>query len=315
MRWSFSILLLVLCGTFSLAQEPRLHADVDSTSYKIGQWIHLRVTADISPQIESIRPAAKDSIGPFEILHLQDLRDQNSQRVWNFRLTTFDSGRTFIAPIPFAYTLRGDTTQRIATTNMVFLTIHGVAIDPQGDIKDIKPPLDAPWLFEDFLPYLIALALLLLGVLAYWYYRKKKGEREASAAPAKPAIPPIQAALAALRDIEDQKLWQQGNIKEYYSAITEVIRRFLEDQYGIRALESTSDEIMHQLKSLPDALSLLKQFQILFTTADLVKFAKYQPTTDEHELELRLAYEIVRSMAEITRKQELKEEKEMNHVG
>ncbi len=315
MRLSSIILLVALAVTLSRAQELRLHADVDSTLYKIGQWIHLRVTAEVSPQIESIQPLPKDSIGPFEILHIQESRDKNDRRIWNFRLTTFDSGRTFIPPISFAYTLQGDTTQRIATTNMVFLTIHGVAIDPQGDIKDIKPPLDAPWLFEDFLPYLIALAILLMGLLTYWYYRKKKLEREASLEPTRPAIPPTQAALAALRDVEDRKLWQQGKVKEYYSAVTEIIRRFLEDQYGIRALESTSDEIIQQLKSLPDASLLLKQFQTLFTTADLVKFAKYQPTTEEHELELRLAYEIVRSMAEISRTRELKEKKEMEHVG
>jgi LPXTG-motif cell wall-anchored protein len=291
---------LLLLTSAALAQEPKLSAWTDSSTYKIGSWILLHVDADMLPQVESLGPAVRDSIPPFEILRIDTLAATRDGGVrhqsWTFRLTTFDSGKTIIPPVQFWYKAMGDTLQRSAFTNPVFLSITTIPFDPKGDIKDIKPPLNAPWMFGDFLPYLIALGILLLAALAYYYYRKRKKKQEEALLPSKPALPPAQAALTALRILEEKRLWQQGKIKEYYSEVTEIVRRFLEGQFRILALESTSDEIMQQLKSLPEASPLLKEFGAFFTTADLVKFAKYEPTPAEDDYELRWAYEIVRAM-------------------
>ena len=205
---------------------------------------------------------------------------------WLFRLTIFDTGKVYIPPAIFSYKNRGDTLTRVAYANPIPLTITTIPVDLKGDIKDIKPPLAAPWKFEDFLPYLVALAVIILLGLAYWYYRRLKKRREALNVAPKPDIPPWRVALAALHTLEDQRLWQQGRVKEFYSETTEIIRRFLEDQYALLALESTSDEIMGQLKPLSAAQALLKEFRSFFTTADLVKFAKSQPLPAEHESSL-----------------------------
>lgn len=296
MKFTAVCFVLVLVGALSYAQEPKISAESDSSSYKIGEWVNVRVKASVPQEVASLSPAAKDTIGRFEILKVAETVSDKNTREWTFRLITFDSGEVSIPPFPFSYTLSGDSTRRVASTNPIFLIIHGVTIDPQGDIKDIKPPINAPWKFEDFLPYLVALAILAAALLGYWYYRRRRRARGEVSTFAKPSIPPAEAALKALHFLEDKRLWQQGKIKQYYSEVTEIIRRFLEDQYRLLALESTSDEIMEQLKVLPDAQTLLKQFRSFFTTADLVKFAKYHPTTTEHEDELRWAYEIVRTM-------------------
>jgi hypothetical protein len=300
MKFIRYLILLFLFASAALAQEPKLAARTDSSTYKIGSWVLLHVDAEMPPQVEVLGPAVHDSVGSFEILRIDTLavtKDGDVRRQsWTLRLTTFDSGKTVIPPVRFWYRTRDDTLQRSASTNPVFLSITTIPFDPKGDIKDIKPPLNAPWTFRDFLPYLIALVILVLAALAYYYYRKRKKKREEAILPPKPAVPPAQAALVALRILEEKRLWQQGKIKEYYSEVTEIVRRFLEDQFGILALESTSDEIMQQLKTLPAASPLLKEFGAFFTTADLVKFAKYEPTPAEHENELRWAYEIVRLM-------------------
>ena len=51
-----------------------------------------------------------------------------------------------------------------------------------------------------------------------------------------------------------------------------------------------------QMKHIPDALNVWKEMESFFITADLVKFAKYEPSPAEHENEMRSAYEIVRVM-------------------
>jgi hypothetical protein len=299
--------LFISCN--AIAQELHLSAEFDSSSYKIGEWVNVRVKASVPQVVASLSPTVNDTIGQFEILKITETVGDKNTREWTFRLITFDSGEVSIPPIPFSYTLSGDSTRRVASTNPIFVTIHGVTVDPQGDIKDIKPPIAPPWKFEDFLPYLIVLTILVAALLGYLYYRRRKRQHAEVITFAKPSIPPTQAALKALHLLEDKKLWQQGKIKQYYSEVTEIIRRFLEDQYRLLALESTSDEIMEQLKLLPDAQTLLKQFLSFLTTADLVKFAKYHPTTPEHEDELRWAYEIVRTMMQrLQEKMEPKEE-------
>jgi hypothetical protein len=176
------------------------------------------------------------------------------------------------------------------------LNIAGVAIDPKGEIKDIKPPMSAPWLFEDILPYLIALIIAAALACGFYYYWRKKKRKRDLLADIKVIIPPHREALTALRVLEEKKLWQQGFVKQYYSEVTEIIRHFFERRWGIIALELTTDEILIQMKHIPDALKVWKEMESFFITADLVKFAKYEPSPAEHENEMRSAYEIVRMM-------------------
>ena len=287
---------LFLFASIARAQEPKISVRTDSAQYKVGTWILLHVDAELPPAVDSLALAVKDSLGAFEILNVDSSPAKSGHQQWLFRLTIFDTGKVYIPPASFSYRNRGDTLTRVAYSNPLPLTITSIPVDLKGDIKDIKPPLDAPWKFEDFLPYLIALAVMLLFGLAYWYYLRLKKRREASYVPPKPDIPPWRVALAALHTLEDRRLWQQGRVKEFYSETTEIIRRFLEDQYNLLALESTSDEIVEQLKQLPASQSLLKDFRSFFTTADLVKFAKYLPTPEENEQELTWAFHFVRAM-------------------
>jgi hypothetical protein len=310
-RLVFIFLPLLLCS-LAVAQEAGVTACLDSTEYKIGSWVLLHVEARFPQSVDSLIPAVRDSLGPFEILAVESHGPTEGRQQWVFRLTAFDTGGVFIPPIPFLYRSRPDTAVRVARSNPLPVSIVGIPIDPKGDIKDIKPPLDAPWRFEDFLPYIIALLLLTLIATGYYYYQKRKRQRELANIPPKPTIPPGQAALAALRILEDKHLWQQGKVKAYYSEVTEIVRRFFEDQHGLAALESTSDEILSQLKLVPEAASFIPQCRSFFTTADLVKFAKYLPTPSEHDQELGWAYEIVRAL--IPRYAEELEEQEVESV-
>lgn len=287
---------------FSSTQEVSVTAKTDSTNYRIGDWIRLAVEAKFPASVESVLPAVKDSIGSFEILRVEEMENPSQDsKGWVFTVTSFDSGKGYVPPVEIGYRVKGDTAQRIARSNSLILDLGSVAVDSEGEIRDIKPPLDAPWKFEDFLPYLIALILLALAISAYYYLRKKRKQREEAVVYTKPQIPPHQQALYELRELEDKKLWQQGKVKEYYSEATEIVRRFFEGRWGIDALELTSDEIIKKMKAVAESQAVWKEMQAFFTTADLVKFAKYNPTVVEHEKELKYAYEIVRAMVPVER--------------
>jgi hypothetical protein len=287
-------LFILFCSGIGLSQEVRLTAKTNIDTYPIGSWIDVLVSGKADAAVDSIKPIVRDSIGFFEVVTIER---QGAELQWLIRLTTIDSGKVFLPPIEFGYSTKGDTTIYKAYTNSLLLNITGVNINPQGEIKDIKPPMDAPWLFEDFLPYLIVLVIIASLALGYYYYRKKIKAKKDILADVKIVIPPHREALTALRVLEEKKLWQQGLIKEYYSDITEIIRRFFERRWDIIALEMTTDEIMAQIKHIPDALMVWKEMDSFFLTADLVKFAKYQPAPEENEKEMQTAYIIVRAMA------------------
>jgi hypothetical protein len=289
-----TFLLFFFLPSILFAQEVRLTAKTEIDTFRIGSWIDVHVDGKFNIAIDTIAPAVKDSIGLFEVVKVE--RSTNDSR-WLIRLTTIDSGKIFLPPIEYGYKVNGDTNTRKAYTNSLLLNVAGITIDPKGDIKDIKPPMDAPWRFEDYLPYFIAVFVLLMLVVGYEYYRVTKKKKKDILADVKVVIPPHHEALTALRALEEKKLWQQGLVKQYYSEVTEIIRLFFEKRWNIIALELTTYEILVQMKHIPEALKVWNEMESFFTTADLVKFAKYKPSPAEHENEMHTAYEIVHVMA------------------
>lgn len=293
----------VLCVlmTVSLhAQEPSVRASIDSAQYRIGDWIPVRVEAEYPAGSQILGPAEGDSLGTFEILAVKafepDIEDARSRQAFVVRLTSFEPGETAIPPIGFQVISGVDSSIHRVLTNSIPVTITTIEVEAEAELKDIKPPLEAPWAFEDVIPWLILLGVVAALGAAYWYYRKYKQGLKALPEPAMPALPAHEQALLALRELEQKRLWQQGKVKEFYSEVSEIIRRFFEGRFHIIALELTTDEILAELKRSPSAQPILKSVNTFLLAADLVKFAKYEPTLAEHEEELQMAYAIVRAM-------------------
>jgi len=276
------------------AQEVGLSAKSERREYRIGEWMDVIVEARVSVPIDTIGPAVRDSLGAFELLGAK--KEEGTNR-WLLRFTTLDSGTVVLPPVPFAYRATGDTAFRRAYSNSLSFTIATMAVDAQGEIKDIKPPLPGAWTVEDLLPYI--LVCVVLAALAYggYYLHKRRQQRLAQLVEDdRPEIPPHVVALTALRQLEEKKLWQAGKTKEFYSEVTEIIRRFFERRWNIIALELTTDEILAAMRRIPDAEPVRSEMRSFFQMADLVKFAKHQPSPEDCTNELRSAYEIVRVM-------------------
>lgn len=86
-----------------------------------------------------------------------------------------------------------------------------------------------------------------------------------------------------LRRLERRKLWQRGFVKQYHSEVTEIIRRYIERRFGVMALEMTTGEVMHNVKQTAMSVEVQETLFKFLSDADLVKFAKYQPTPEENE--------------------------------
>ena len=251
-------------GGIADAQEPvRLSAKTDAETYRIGDWIDVHIAGTVESVVDSIAPLVKDSVGLFEVIKIER---SGKEPIWLLRLSKTDSGRAYLPPIPFRYFVKNDTAQKTAYTNPMFLTLAGMAFDPKGDIKDVKKPLSAPWLFIDYLPYISCDSSPCRSRRRILYLpEKEKAKSGRIRAWSKLKFLPIERPLSALRILEEKKLWQQGLVKQYYSETTEIVRLFFEKRWSIVALEMTSDEILVQMKQIPEALTVWSDMENIFS--------------------------------------------------
>jgi len=136
---------------------------------------------------------------------------------------------------------------------------------------------------------LVIHGIIILIFAVYKKYFKKQPDLNSKEM--KLLLPPYVVALSQLDKIKQEKPWQQGRSKEYHTELTDIVREYIERVFNINSMEMTSEEILEHLKNLKVeqkiAYTGLKQ---ILQLADLVKFAKWNATPDEHELSLTNAY-------------------------
>ena len=292
----FSLIFLFFFNSLS-AQNISVSAYTDSTDYLVGDLIKYTIELNYDKGIEPTVPSIQDSLGRLEFISADEpVKIESSGKIterYNYTLSLYDSAEVTIPAIPIEYIKSGESEPRILETNPVTITVHTIEVDPSADIRDVKEPVKIPfdWVFWG----LIILACLILAVLAflcYKYYKSKQISTEQKIV--KIVEPPHKIALRQLSELEEKKLWQQGNIKDYHSEITFIIRKYFERRFNFLAMEMTSNEIMTQLRSKNEARKIFDETRKFFENADLVKFAKFEPMPSVNEEMMKQAYEIVK---------------------
>jgi hypothetical protein len=298
------LLLIVLVSMVLVAfpQDIRVTARLDTNAMLIGDHVGLTLKYTGPSKSQVLWPFLPDTIlgkitvigrGKIDTAYSADKNSVTFSQQLNF--TCYDSGFYTIPQIPFKYRLLPDTTSRMAASNMMLLAVHTVKVDTTQAIKPIMGPLKVPITFREMLPWILAaLAVILLIVLAIWYFKKRKKKEPIFKLRPKVVLLPHEMALQEMEKLRVKKLWQAGRVKEYYSELTEIIRKYIEDRFILPALEQTSAEITDSLRGHagcpPKALERLGELLVL---ADLVKFAKTKPGAAENDKCLTEAIEFV----------------------
>lgn len=160
-------------------------------------------------------------------------------------------------------------------------TVHLDKYFPQKDIQD------NPFLWSEWQPLLILLLAMfvLMGLGYYLYDRLKKNKPIIAKIKIVKFIPAHQKALKAIDKLKSERLPNTGKQKEYYTQLTDTLRLYIEERFGFSAMEMTSDEIIRKLNETGDS-KMISELRELFTTADLVKFAKYETLINENDMNL-----------------------------
>lgn len=177
-----------------------------------------------------------------------------------------------------------------------FIVLPPAGLAEGEELRPIKPIIKEEISWRDFIHYLYALlGVLALGGLIYWLLRKPSEEVEVVVAPPPPPPPAHVTALEALQSLKQAELWQRGEIKAYQSELTHIIRQYLEDRFGIQALEMTTDEIARALASTSFDKKQESKMREILQMADLIKFAKARPDVSLHDQYMQDAEAFVRA--------------------
>lgn len=296
-RTGLILIFVLFLSLNSYGQNISATASTDTTDYLVGDYIHISVKVKHDNGIKVHNPFTKDVFGKLELIKIEDpvVSDENGKQIVDYRyiVSAYDSSDFSIPAIQVGYQVGNDTTTLITKTNPLNFTVHTLPVKAEEDIKDVKDPIRIPLDWRLILLYiLIALAIIVLA--RYLYLRhKKKLEEEGRVVKHAPKIPAYLTALNSLHELEEEKLWQKGQVKEYHSTITEIIRRYFEDRFYLPALELTTDEALGKLKNRNEAKEILLITEEFLNNADLVKFAKYKPIASVNEEMMKQAYQIV----------------------
>ncbi len=284
---------------------------VDSTTLFIGDQtdMHLQVTHDKQEVVqmpvygETLMPGIE--IVDRTIVDTTYLANDQVQLNQYLTLTSFADSLFYISPIPF---VNGNDT--IFSEGISLNVVQPFEMDSTDmAITDIKDIYNAKiWWWGIIRWILLALACVGLGVGLYYLIRyimrQQKGEMTIK--PSEPKRPAEEIALEALDRIKQEKIWQNGQIKQYHTQLTDVLRTYIAQRYDFSSNEKTSDEILREMKiRLQDNRELYNQLQKMLQLADLVKFAKWRTTPDENELSLKIAYDFVHQTTPIAQEESL----------
>ncbi len=308
-RNKFGMAALVFLGSWFLAlgsiQAQTATASTKEKEYVIGDWIPVDLFISATSNNKVAFPNLKDSISEtIEVANYTPIDTVKKAGQYEYHqlvnLIVFDTGKILLPQFQFFVNNNGKVDTILSEAILVH--VAGVKIDTTKDIKDIKEPLKIPLTFQEILPYLIGAFILaiLAGVITWFFMERKKKQKPVDE---KYLLPPHVWAFKELDKLQQEKLWQTGEVKNYYSRLTDIARTYIELRYKIPAMEKTTDELMASMHKGMMKQSLKKELNEVLVLSDFVKFAKAQPDFMENEN----AFKIIKDFIDKTK--QIEEEK------
>ncbi len=284
-----TITYLLILLFFNIYQSVFAKIEVKSSimnpNITIGQQTVLSLSVEGGKQIEFPTFDSLQIIDKgIEVLSFKDsLSASGSTSFRNYIITSFDTTSNHIASL----TIKVDG--QFYSTKEINFHVQSVEIDTTSTeaIYDLKEAMLPPFNIEEWSPLIyISLFLMFTGLLmAYIIIRLKENKPIIRKFKFKPYSPPHKTALKEIISMRNNNLWQSDDVKNYYTRLTETLRKYIQGRYGFKALEMTSVEIIQELQNLNDK-EMLNELELLFKTADLVKFAKAKPDIRENDINL-----------------------------
>lgn len=281
-----SLILLLAVSVAATAGNFSVYGKLEPSKIVIGEQATLsfELTQDRAERVSC--PVFSDTItGGVELVETFkpdtiEIGDGRIQVKLDYMVTAFDSGFYFIPAQKFM------TVDDSVSSKPLGLVVETVEItDEMADINPLKEIMDPPFLWSEFFYWagIVLLALVIIGLIIYIVMRERLKKRVQTVFQKRePEIPPYQIALQKLEEVRSEKAWQNGDIKTFYTRVTDIIREYMMGQFSINAMELTTDEILSLTKKNPEFEQVRSMLKEMLELSDLVKFAKFIPVEDDN---------------------------------
>jgi hypothetical protein len=285
--------IFALCGHFK-AQQVEVEGKVSDTKVQVGKPF----TLDLSLKVpygwfvewnDFMTDTLSEQIDIIKRGNVERTADADSNVIVQQQLTlmTFDTGQIQLPAVGLTYAKSFDDPMRLkAFTEPIDLYATTMVVDTLQPYKPIVEPIAAPIRMKEVFPWiLVALLAVLVGLGIWLFVKRRKPKIDADGNIIKgPVIPPYTKAINDLENLRQQKLWQSGKVKEYFSMLTDIAREYIEGQFGVNAVEMTTDDILEEIKPLRFSTEAYNKLKDTMEIADLVKFAKYNASNLENDI-------------------------------
>ena len=283
-------IILIISSLYTFAQAS-VQAKITPIEMLIGEQAQVTLTVeandDAKVEFPTFQPRQMLVPGVEVIATQQSVVD--GKQTLAIVLTAFD-GNLYHLP-PFKVKVNGkEYASSDLALKVVEVEVDTTKMDQFFGPKDVQ---DNPFLWADWsLPFWLSVLMLLVMVVGYYLYLRLRDN--------KPIIThikivkrllPHQKAMKEIEEIKANRMLTTEDSKEYYTKLTDTLRRYIEERYGFSAMEMTSSQIIDRLMSTDQ--QSLDELRQLFTTADLVKFAKYSTQINENDANLVSAIDFI----------------------
>lgn len=309
---AFLLTLLLCCGFFAATAQPegvvrpdnapKVSGSVEPDSIGIGDRFTytIEVEKDLVQSLffPDFRQLQNDRYELIEDMPVDTLEREGRRLKLRKRylLAAFQEGIHEVVP-QVMYADKNIVDTLSAPDTLTFMVSTFQIDSTSHTIFDIKPQKTLRFKMGEITGYLMWGVIAVIVILLLLYIAKRVlahyGKNFGDLFKPVPPLPPHEQAFKDLEQLREQHLWQEGKHKEYYSALTDILRTYVDGHFGVGAMEMTSDEIIDAMRGVELPQKAAMDLTQILRDADLVKFAKATPEAEENEAAFHAAWDFV----------------------
>lgn len=277
----FILSFVAIAASIAATAAPRITASVDTAAVEMGNYATLHINV-ADPSHSGVLVDLPEPATEMDVFDFVDVKADTTPNgyAYTMRLQVWYPGMLTLPP--FRYAVGDDT----ISSDVVAIKILPVEMDSTQTLNPMEGAVNPPRKWWDYIPdwtVWVALGLLLAALIGAGIYVYIMYRRTGTIIIHKPKpIDPYAEAMAALGRLRTQRLAEAGKEKEYYTALIDILRRYLQQRFAINAMEMSSTQILASLRNNPETRDNQPRIKQILDLADIVKFAKVRPMPDDN---------------------------------
>lgn len=289
---------------FGYAQK-HIVGKTDKTSYMLGDKINYSFSIP-KPTFDIVLNTPYQFSDTLTLISQQTdtLKDK---LIYNFVFTSFANGEV---TLPEYLLYKQGSTKPLYSVAPPIIKVNFPAIDTLNiDVKELKPIQKVPVTFAEVIRVIglvVGIAIVILLIVFLVRYLKKRSKCKQQPIPVPEIVLEVEdvEALKSLEALDKANYILKNQIKQHYILLTDILWRYIFRRFDINAFEMTSRQIIDELQTKNISLENMTKVRRLFEIADLVKFAKHQPTTTENASVMQEAKDFIVSNGHVVKQED-----------